>query len=131
LISGPGSAGATKVSLRGALTVPKQSVDCTGPGPDCTVKTSVTAAGRAGASAKRVKLGGSAFKVQSGKKGKVTVRLTRKGLKLLKRARKIKAKVTITVTRGGMNVKKTVTVSLRAPKASRSSVTRLAREDGR
>jgi len=66
-------------------------------------------------------LGGSSFKVTAGKKGKVRVKLTRKGLKLLKRKKKVKAKITITVKRGATTTKKTVTFTLKAPKRRRTS----------
>lgn len=108
--------------------MPKQSVDCTGPGSDCAVKVTVTGklpAGTVGASAQRrrkaktVQLGRSGFTVKTGKRGKVTVKLTRKGLRLLKRQKRIKATVTITVTRSGIKAKKTVRVTLKAPKAKR------------
>jgi hypothetical protein len=104
-------------------------VDCTGSGPDCAVKVSVTGhvpAGKAGAGAGRrkakpVRLGRSSFKVKTGKRGKVRVKLTRKGLRLLKRQKRIKATVKITVTRSGLSAKKTVRVTLKAPKAKRKS----------
>jgi len=105
---------------RGIFTLPKSKIDCTGPGPDCAVKTSASAS-IAGASARRrrVKLGGSSFKVKTGKTGRVRVKLTRKGLRLLKRRKRIKAKVAITVKRGSVSAKKTVTVTLRAPKRAK------------
>ncbi|MGI8511186.1 MAG: hypothetical protein ACR2NH_00970 [Solirubrobacteraceae bacterium] len=86
-------------------------MDCTGSGPDCTVKTLVTGsvpAGKASASAKRrrIKLGSSSFKVKAGKKGKVKLKLTKAGLKRLKRLRKIKAKGKITVKRGGVSARR-------------------------
>lgn len=61
-----------------------------------------------------VKLGSSSFKVKKGTKGKIT--LTKKGVKRLKRLKKIKAKVKITVKRGAVVRTKTVTVTLKAPK---------------
>lgn len=72
----------------------------------------------AGAS-KKVKLGGSSFKVAAGKKGKVRVKLNRKARKLLKRRKVIKARVVITVRRGDATVKKTVMVKLKAPRRKR------------
>jgi len=105
---------------RGAFNVPRQSVDCTGRGPDCAVTTSVSGSVST-ARRRKVKLGGSSFKVTAGKKGKVRVKLTRKGLKLLKRKKKVKAKITITVKRGATTTKKTVTCTLKAPKRRRTS----------
>lgn len=72
----------------------------------------------AGAS-KRVKLGGSSFKVAVGKKGKVRIKLNSTARRLLKRRKVIKARVVITVRRGGATVKKTVTVRLKAPRRKR------------
>lgn len=113
-IGGSSSAGSAKVSATGRFTLPGQTVNCTGAGPACSVKTSVTRHVPAGAS-KRVKLGGSSFKVAAGKKGKVRVKLNRKARRLLKRRRAIKANVVITVRRGEATAKKTVTVKLKAP----------------
>lgn len=93
-------------------------MNCTGAGPACSVKTSVTRDVPAGAS-KRVKLGGSGFKVAAGKQGKVRVKLNRKARKLLKRRKVIKARVVITVRRGDATVKKTVTVKLKASRKKR------------
>ncbi len=134
-VGGPKSAGSAKVSSRGTLTVPKQSLDCTGDGPDCGARTAMTGsvpASKARASARRrkaktVKLGGSRFTVEAGEKGKVTIKLTRKGLKLLKRLKRIKAKITITVKRGDEVFKKTVKVTLKAPKPKRGKARRKRR----
>lgn len=128
-IAGAGSAGTAPVSAKGALTVPKQTVDCTGGGSDCKVTVSVAGRVPAGAvssaprrkKAKVVQLGRSGFTIKTGKRGKVTVKLNRKGLRLLKRRKRIKATVTITVTRSGMKAKKTVRVTLKAPKAKRKT----------
>lgn len=120
-VAGPSSGGSATVSKKGLVVVSKQSVDCTGTGPDCTVRAVVTGlvpAGKASASAKRraVRLGGSSFKVRAGKKGKVTVKLTRRGLKLVKRLKRVKATVRIVVRRGAITMRKTVRVTLRAPR---------------
>jgi len=119
-IGGSSSAGAAAVSSKGAFKLP-QNVDCTGPGPDCAASTAASGsvpANLASASAKRktIKLGGSSFKVKSGKKGQVTVKLTKKGLRALKRAKRLKVTVTITVKRGTSTVTKKVKVTLKAPK---------------
>jgi len=120
-IGGPSSAGTLAVSSKGLFTLRRHAIDCTGPGPDCAAKTSVTGslpASTASSSARRkaVKLGGSSFKVKAGQRGKVKVKLTRKGFKLLNRLKGIKAKVTITARRGAISKKKTVKVTLKAPK---------------
>ena len=119
-IGGSSSAGTAGVSSKGAFKLP-QSVDCTGPGPDCAATTSASGsvpAKLASASAKRktIKLGRSSFKVKSGKKGKVTVKLTKKGLRALKRTKRLKVTVTIKVKRGTRTVTKKVKVTLKAPK---------------
>ena len=120
-IGGAGSAGTLTVSSKGLLTLRRHAVDCTGSGPDCAARTSLTGslpAGKASSSGRRrtVKLGGSSFKVKTGQRSKVKVKLTRKGLKLLKRLKRIKAKVTITAKRGAISKKKNVKVTLKAPK---------------
>lgn len=122
-IGGAKSAGTLRVSSKGKVTLPKPKVDCSGAGSDCTVKTSVTGppppqGKKASSSAKkkRVKLGSSSFEVKAGKTGKVKVKLTKKGLKRLKRLGKIKAKVKITVERGSKVTTKTVKVTLKRPK---------------
>jgi hypothetical protein len=46
-------------------------------------------------------LGGSAFTVAAGKSARVKIQLSRKGLRLLKRRKRISAQVNITVTRAG------------------------------
>jgi hypothetical protein len=112
-LTGPRSAGSVVVARSGVFTLPKQTVDCTGAGPACKVKTTVTP--RRGG----VKLGGSSFGVPTGKKGKVKAKLNRKGLRRLKRAKRLKAKVRIIVTRGTQSAKRTVTVTLKAPKRKR------------
>ncbi len=119
-IAGPRSAGTARVSVRGTLTVPRQLVDCTGPGPDCRVSVGATGsvpAGEASASAKRrkVKLGRSTFKVKAGRKGRVTLKLTRRGVRLVKRLKRIKTTVRIVVRRGGITKRKAVRVTLKAP----------------
>ena len=113
-LAGPRSAGSVRVARSGAFTLPNQTVDCTRAGPACRVKTRLTTRKRA------VKLGGSSFGVPTGKKGKVRAKLNRKGLRQLKRAKRLKAKLRITVTRGTQSVKRTVTVTLKAPKRTRS-----------
>jgi DNA-binding beta-propeller fold protein YncE len=110
-IGGPRSVRALRVSQKRSFMLPKQSVDCSGSGPSCVVRTSITVVG------KRVKLGGSSFKVKTGKKRKVSAKLTRKGLKLIRRKRQIKARITITVSRGTTTAQKTVRLTLKAPKA--------------
>ena len=106
--------------VQGRLQAPSER-GLHGPGPDCAASTAASGsvpANLASASAKRktIKLGGSSFKVKSGKKGQVTVKLTRKGLRALKRAKRLKMTVTITVKRGTSTVTKKVKVTLKAPK---------------
>jgi hypothetical protein len=118
-IDGPGPTPPALVNAKGVFTLKGILVNCAGLGPDCAVKTKVTGTVPGGSAAKTVKLGGSSFVVKAGKTGKVKPKLTKKGLKLLKRLRKIKAKAAITVTRGAKTSKKTVKVTLKAPKRKR------------
>lgn len=124
-LAGGNSGGTVTVSSNGTLTL-KRKVDCTGAGPDCAVSDSLSAqlvgassAAKKKKKAKTVKLGGSKFTVKAGKKGAIKVKLTKKGLKLLKRLHKIKAKLKVTVKRGTVVTKKTLKVTLKAPKAKK------------
>ena len=104
----------------GAFPLPKQTVDCTGQGPDCAVTTTVSGPAAASAEKKRsVKLGGSSFTVKAGATGKVKVKLTKKELRQQKRANRIEATVVVSVMRGSARVTKTVRVTLKAPKRGR------------
>ncbi len=118
-LPGGASAGSATVSAKGALVL-KRIVDCTGAGPDCDVVNSLDAqlasTSAAAAKKKKVKLGKSHFTVKAGKKGTIKVKLTKKGLKLLKRLHKIKAKLTTTVKRGDKVTIKTIRITLKAPK---------------
>jgi hypothetical protein len=114
LLPGGLSAGTVRVTRTGAFTLPRK-VDCTGSSGDCKVVNAFTARVAAG-SAKTLKLGGSKFTVTSGKKRAIKLRLTRKGLKLLKRKGKIKGKVKTKLTRAGKTYSKTVRVTLKAPR---------------
>ena len=113
---GGSSAGTVKVSKKGSFTL-KRKVDCTGPGPNCKVANALSAKVATGSAKKKnLKLGGSKFTVKAGKKGAIKLKLTKKGLKLLKRKGKIKGKIKTTVKRGKSVQTKTVTVTLKAPK---------------
>ena len=115
-IRGGKSAGTVKVSSSGSFRLKRQVVECPAGGARCKVKTSVT--GRVSASAKKrtVKLGGSSYSIAAGKKGAVRVKLTKKGLRLLRRSKKAKGTITIRVTKGSTVTTKKVSVTLRAPK---------------
>lgn len=118
---GISNAGTMQVSQQGSFAL-KAQVNCTGTGPNCKV-TDALSADLASTSAKKkkkkkkaVKLGGSTYTVKAGKKGAVHVKLTKKGLKLLKRKHKIKGRVKTTVKRGSTTTTKTFSVTLKAPK---------------
>jgi hypothetical protein len=117
-IDGPGSAGAARPSRSGLLRLPRQVVDCAGPGPDCAVVVTLTgpAPARKAAAARKLTLGRSSFKVAAGGRRAITVKLTRKGMKALKRAGRIKAKAAVRVTRGAQVASRTLRVSLKPPR---------------
>ena len=116
-IRGGKSAGTVKVSSTGLFTLKRQVVECPAGGARCKVRTSVTGRVSVSASKKRnVRLGNSSYSIAAGKKGAVRVKLTKKGLRLLRRAKKAKGTVTIRVTKGATVTTKKVTVTLRAPK---------------
>ena len=119
MIGGGASAGSARLSAKG-LALLKTKVDCPGAGPSCSVQTTVRARlvgePSAAARARTVKLGRSAFTVAAGESARVKIKLSPKGLRLLKRRKRISAKVNITVTRGAKRTAKTVKVTLRAPR---------------
>ena len=112
-----GSASRARVSTSGQVTLPLR-IGCPPPGADCRV--SVAASGRVPASTaarrKQVKLGRSDYLVRAGSSSKTRFSLTTKGLKILRRVKRIRAKLEVTVTRGSEIAKKTVTVRLKAPR---------------
>jgi hypothetical protein len=119
-VIGDGNAGRVRVNRKGVFFLKGHKVNCSGPGPDCAVKTKVKAK-LATTSAKRtVKIGGSKFTVKTGTKKRIKSKLTKKGLKRLKKLKRIRAKVVVTVTRGAEKSKRTVKVKLLAPKKRRS-----------
>lgn len=110
------SAGTVRVGKKGSFTI-KRKVDCTGAGPNCKVANTLNAkVAASSAKKKNVKLGSSKFTVKAGKKGAIKLKLTKKGLKLLKRNGKIKGKIKTTVKRGKSVTTTTVSVTLKAPK---------------
>jgi hypothetical protein len=125
-LPGGSSAGSAKVGNDGTFII-NQNVDCTGAGPDCQVTTVVSGlvTGSANISAKKkkkkknAKLGGSTMTVPAGTTAKVRSKLTKKGLKKLKKQKRIKATITLTVRRGDQTATKTVKVTLKAPKAKK------------
>jgi hypothetical protein len=112
--SGSSKAGTVRVGKKGSFTL-KAKVNCTGAGSNCKVANALSAK-VAASSAKTVKLGGSKFMVKAGKNGAIKLKLTKKGLKLLKRKGKIKGKIKTTVKRGKTVKTKTFSVTLKAPK---------------
>jgi uncharacterized protein YggU (UPF0235/DUF167 family) len=121
VIAGGASAGSAKVAANG-LALLKTIVECRGAGPSCSVRTTVTARLRSNtfgaARTKTVKLGGSKFTIAAGKAARVKIKLSRKGLRLLKRRKRISAKVRINVARAGESTARTVKVTLKAPRRS-------------
>jgi hypothetical protein len=117
-IGGPRSAGAVRVSRSGLLRLPRHVVECAGPGPDCAVLVRLVGSppARKAAAARKLTLGRSSFKVVSGRRRAIAVRLTRNGMKVLKRAGRIKATAAVRVTRGAQVASRTVRVSLKAPR---------------
>jgi hypothetical protein len=121
-LTSAGAAGSATVRSNGSFTLAQPRVDCTGAGPDCSVTTGVTAklaVTVAVAKRQAVSLGSLHFAVKAGTRGTVKSRLSRKGLKLLKRLHRVKAAVKIKLTRGATVVTKTVKVTLKAPKKHR------------
>ena len=105
-----------RVSRKGSFTLPKHLMICSGGGPACPVKISVTATARANF-AKRLRIGKSSFKLAAGNKRKVKGKLSRKGRRWLKLAKSWRARVKVSVRRGAAApAKKTIKVKLKAPK---------------
>ena len=111
-IRGGRAGGTVKVSSKGTFTLRRQVVECPTGGASCKVGTSVTRRVKK----KRVKLGGSSYTLAAGKKGALRLKLTKQGLRTLKRAKRIKGSVSISVRKGSTVTRKTVSVTLRAPK---------------
>ena len=125
-LPGGTSAGSVQVGKNGTFSINQNVWDCTGLGPDCQVTTSVSGlvTGASIAQKKRrkkknVRLGGSRMTVSAGTTAKIRSKLTKKGLKKLKKQKKIKATITITVTKGSQTATKKVKVTLKAPKAKK------------
>jgi hypothetical protein len=115
-ITGAGSAGTARITANGSITLSKHQIGCPAGGFRCTVRTSLSGAVNASARKKTVKLGGSAYALAAGKRGAVKLKLTKKGLRLLRRSKRVKGTVTITVTKGSAVTTKKVKLIVKAPK---------------
>ena len=114
-VQGAGSAGSVRVSRAGSFALKKHLVECPAGGPSCAVRISVAAFVAASAKKRKAKLGGSSYTIAPGKKGAVKARLTKKGQRLLRRSKRVKATTSITVTKGAKVATKKVKVTLKAP----------------
>jgi hypothetical protein len=96
------------------LTLRSHLIHCPVGGTACKVRTSLR--GTVNTSARRqVKLGGSTYTLAAGKNGAVRTKLTKRGLRFLRRYRRIKATIAIEVRKGALVTAKKVKVTLRAP----------------
>jgi hypothetical protein len=116
-IKGASAADTVKVASNGSVTLFKHEVQCPLGGVPCVVKTSLSGAVKtSGKKRKTLKLGGSAYAIAAGKQGAVKLKLTAKGLRLVRRSKRVRGTVTITVTKGTAVTTKKVKVTLKAPK---------------
>lgn len=104
------------VAASGTFALGRAAVKCTEPGPDCAARIRVIGS-VSGASAGRrsVTLGGSTFNIASGKTLRIKSKLTKKGVRLLTRMKRIQARVVIRIDRAGSSATKTVRITLTAP----------------
>jgi RTX calcium-binding nonapeptide repeat (4 copies) len=116
-IKGASAAGTVKVASNGSVTLSKHEVQCPAGSVPCFVKTSLSGAVKASTKKRKtVKLGGSVYAIAAGKQGAVKLKLTAKGMRLLRRSKRVRGTVTITVTKGTAVTTKKVKVTLKAPK---------------
>jgi hypothetical protein len=104
----------------------RHSVDCTGPGPACAITVSITGRLPMHAAARRTKpknakLGSLSFGVPAGSTAPVRGKLSRKGMRRLKRVRRIKATVRISARRGAQTTARTVRARLQPPRKTRTA----------
>lgn len=102
------ASGTATVSAAGTFTLKQHVIECPAGGSSCKVTTAVRR--------KSARFGGSSYTLAPGKRAGARVKLTRKGLRLLRRAKRITATVTIAVAKGAQVAAKQVRVTLRAPK---------------
>ena len=118
-VQGASSGGIVRVKTTGSFTLGKHLVECPEGGSSCAVKVSVTGSVIASAKRKTARLGGSSYTLVAGKRGVVRVKLTKKGLRLLRRSQRVRATVAIRVTKGATVTVRKVKVTLRAPGKSK------------
>jgi hypothetical protein len=119
-ITGARSAGRVRVAANGTLILSRHEVRCPAGGVPCVVRTSLSGVLSTGARRKRTAmLGGSAYALAAGKRGAVKLRLTKKGLRQLRRSKTVNGTVTITVTKAGIVSTKKVKVTLKPRRKKR------------
>jgi hypothetical protein len=111
-ITGPSKAGKVTVKKDGSLTLAKNIVICPKGNASCKV-TNAVAAGK-------TKLGSRSYTLKAGKKGAASSKLTKKRLSQLKKRKSMKSTVTIKAALGAQTVTKKVSVTLKAPKKTKS-----------
>jgi Ca2+-binding RTX toxin-like protein len=123
-ITAPGNAGTVIVSSKGVFYLPGTTLGCpSGNGAACDATIVVTTAKAVNASVaaakkkKKLTLGKAALKVAAGTSAKARIKLSKKGLRALRRLKSVKAVVKLTVRdRTGKRVTKSVRLKLKAPR---------------
>jgi hypothetical protein len=103
-IVAPASATVT-VGRTGTFKLPRAAVKCPGGGAACKVSGKVAAG--------KLALGSASFGLPAGGSKSVTLKLTRKGLKTLKKRKTLRATVTLVVAGDGTKVTRTMRVTLK------------------
>lgn len=117
LIRGPRSLGLVRVDRKGRFVLPRQLISCEGAGPGCrATATAFRFVPRRASRRRTVRIANSLFKVATGKKARVRLRLSAKGRRFLFKHRRVRAVVTLGVRRGSKAAKKSVRATLQAPK---------------
>jgi hypothetical protein len=119
--AGSAKGGSGKVGSNGSAAV--GSVTCAGPG-SCSASTTVTGSGAAKSAKKKksktVTYGHARTTIAAGKKKTISVKLSKKALKALKKSGRLKSKVTIVVTSAGdKKVTKHFSLTLKRAKAKK------------
>jgi hypothetical protein len=98
---------------RSGSVVLGEVVDCTGSGPACRVRTGLFVSRRRPAKSSLVRVARSSFTVPSGRRARVRLRLSKNGLRLLRRNRKLRTRLRVVVVRGDRTVRRQARVTLR------------------
>jgi Ca2+-binding RTX toxin-like protein len=104
-VRGGNATAKVRVNRTGSIRLRGYAVDCPAGGPGCAISTSLKRKG--------VMLGRSRYKIAAGTNASVRVKLTSKGRRAIRRARRIRGVLTVTATKGVARTTKTIVVLVR------------------